>query len=192
MEKIILDIITDLKNERRIDSKRLQNTIHAYNRTLPKGEPIAAKRKLLPYYTAIKRDQPERWQSWGIDPALEKKFLQTIQMKPRRTASGVATITVITKPWMCSSNCLYCPNDVRMPKSYLSDEPACQRAELNFFDPYLQTAARLHVLNTMGHVTDKIELIVLGGTWNDYPKAYQTWFIKEVFRALNDSKEALN
>ena len=107
-------------------------------------------------------------------------------MKPRRTASGVATITVITRPHTCSSNCIYCPCDLRMPKSYLANEPACQRAELTFFDPYVQVAARLQALHQMGHSTDKVELIVLGGTWSDYPKGYQYWFIKELFRALNE------
>ena len=112
-------------------------------------------------------------------------------MKPRRSASGVATITVITKPWKCGGACIYCPNDLRMPKSYLSDEPACQRAERNYFDPYLQVTSRLRALNQMGHVTDKIELIVLGGTWSDYPRAYQIWFITELFRALNDADDKL-
>jgi histone acetyltransferase len=73
-----------------------------------------------------------------------------------------------------------------MPKSYLANEPACQRAELTFFDPYVQVAARLQALHQMGHSTDKVELIVLGGTWSDYPESYQYWFIKELFRALND------
>ena len=109
-----------------------------------------------------------------------------MRMKPRRTASGVATITVITRPHTCSSNCIYCPCDLRMPKSYLANEPACQRAELTFFDPYVQVAARLQALHQMGHSTDKVELIVLGGTWSDYPESYQYWFIKELFRALNE------
>ena len=113
--------------------------------------------------------------------------MHLLQVKPRRSASGVATITVITKPWKCGGACIYCPNDLRMPKSYLSDEPACQRAERNYFDPYLQVTSRLRALNQMGHVTDKIELIVLGGTWSDYPRAYQIWFITELFRALNDA-----
>jgi elongator complex protein 3 len=73
-----------------------------------------------------------------------------------------------------------------MPRSYLSDEPACQRAERNHFDPYLQVVSRLRALTHMGHVTDKVELIVLGGTWSDYPAPYQIWFVKELFRALND------
>ena len=107
-------------------------------------------------------------------------------MKPRRSASGVATITVITKPWPCGGDCLFCPNDIRMPKSYLHNEPACERAEQNWFDPYLQVHARLTALSQMGHATDKIELIVLGGTWGDYPKGYQAWFISELFRAVNE------
>ena len=76
-----------------------------------------------------------------------------------------------------------------MPKSYLADEPACQRAERNFFDPYLQVASRLHALSAMGHATDKVELIVLGGTWSDYPRAYQIWFARELFAALNEADD---
>jgi elongator complex protein 3 len=73
-----------------------------------------------------------------------------------------------------------------MPKSYMHNEPACQRAERNFFDPYLQVASRMRVLADMGHVTDKVELIVLGGTWSDYSEAYQVWFMSKMFEALND------
>ena len=101
----------------------------------------------------------------------------------------MATIAVITKPWPCASDCLYCPNDLRMPKSYVADEPACQRAERNWFDPYLQVASRLRALNEMGHVTDKVELIILGGTWNDYPAGYRRWFACELFRALNEAAD---
>lgn len=57
-----------------------------------------------------------------------------------------------------------------MPKSYLHREPACQRAERNYFDPYLQVASRLRALTQMGHACDKIELIILGGSWTDYPQ----------------------
>ena len=145
-----------------------------------------AKKKLLPFYQEAKEHRPEQWRTWSVSPAEEALLVRTLQVKPRRTASGVATVTVLTKPWPCSSACLYCPNDVRMPKSYLHDEPACQRAERNWFDPYLQVTARLRTLHQMGHVTDKVELIVLGGTWSDYPEAYQIWYMHELFRALND------
>lgn len=149
-----------------------------------------SKKKLLPFYLRTKERDPEMWASWNITPELEQQLIALLQVKPRRSASGVATITVITKPWKCGGACIYCPNDLRMPKSYLSDEPACQRAERNYFDPYLQVASRLRALEQMGHVTDKIELIVLGGTWSDYPRAYQIWFITELFRALNDAGES--
>ncbi len=71
---------------------------------------------------------------------------------------------------------MLCTSDIHMPKSYLADEPACQRAERCWFDPYLQVIARLGTLSDMGHVTDKVELIVLGGTRSDYPEPYQRWF----------------
>jgi elongator complex protein 3 len=73
-----------------------------------------------------------------------------------------------------------------MPKSYLSDEPGAQRAEMNSFDPYLQTFNRLKAIQSIGHDTEKIELIVLGGTWSFYPVEYQIWFIKRCFEAMND------
>lgn len=151
-----------------------------------------SKRHLIAYYLDVKRNDPEHWACWNFTEEQQRRIERTLQMKPRRTASGVATITVLTKPWKCSSDCLYCPNDLRMPKSYLSDEPACQRAERTFFDPYLQIAARLKALTEMGHITDKVELIILGGTWSDYSLAYQIWFVRELFRALNDGSKAQN
>lgn len=109
-----------------------------------------------------------------------------LRMKPTRTISGVATVTVLTKPFPCPGKCIFCPNDVKMPKSYLSDEPGAQRAERNNFDPYLQAYNRLLALKNIGHNTDKVELIILGGTWSFYPVEYQIWFVKECFRAMND------
>lgn len=109
-----------------------------------------------------------------------------LRMKPTRTISGVTTVTVLTKPFPCPGKCIFCPNDVRMPKSYLSDEPGAQRAERNNFDPYLQTYNRLLAIKSIGHNTDKVELIILGGTWSYYPEEYQIWFIKECFRAINE------
>lgn len=144
------------------------------------------KRALLPCYWEVKAHDPDLWRSWDVSPELEARLVSVLQAKPRRTASGVATVTVITKPWPCSGTCRFCPNDLRMPKSYISDEPACQRAEQCLFDPYLQVSGRIQVLAQMGHPIDKVELIVLGGTWTDYPEAYRRWFAAELFRALND------
>lgn len=185
-----MDILAAVKAEGRLDDKALSKIIHQHDKGLAAGSRPFSKKRILPYYLKVKESDPDLWNTWNIDPDLEKKLLETLRMKPRRTASGVATITVLTKPWPCSSACVYCPNDVRMPKSYLSDEPACQRAERNYFDPYLQVVSRLRALTHMGHPTDKIELIILGGTWSDYPSSYQTWFVCELFRALNDGEEA--
>src|SRR5258708_21818104 len=79
-----------------------------------------------------------------------------------------------------------------MPKSYLSDEPGAQRAEQNGFDPYLQTYSRLLALYKTGHPTDKIEVIILGGTWSFYPESYQLWFVKRIFDALHDFGDGLD
>jgi len=114
-------------------------------------------------------------------PTLEQVF----KTRKVRTLSGIAAITVITKPYNCPGKCLYCPNEKDMPKSYLANEPACMRAVLTQFDPYRQTKARLDSLKMTGHTTDKVELIVLGGTWSVYPKIYQNWFLKRCFDACN-------
>jgi elongator complex protein 3 len=113
-------------------------------------------------------------------------FLAAVQRRPVRTQSGVTPLTVLTKPFPCPGQCVFCPNDVRMPKSYLSDEPGAQRAAANRFDPYLQTWNRLAAFRAIGHPTDKVELIVLGGTWSFYPEPYQIWFAARCFEAMND------
>jgi elongator complex protein 3 len=119
--------------------------------------------------------------AWTDDPAL----LQRLRMKPVRTLSGVTTVTVLTKPYPCPGKCVFCPTDVRMPKSYLPDEPGAARALEHEFDPYRQTAARLASLQAIGHPTDKIELLILGGTWSSYPRSYQSWFVQRCLDALN-------
>jgi len=113
-------------------------------------------------------------------------LISKLKLKPMRTESGVTTVTVLTKPYFCPGNCVFCPNDVRMPKSYIATEPGAQRALANRFSPYLQTWNRLQAIKNIGHPTNKIELLVLGGTWSSYPEKYQVWFIKECFRAMNE------
>ncbi len=118
---------------------------------------------------------------WPFEP----EVMQRIRMKPVRTLSGVTTVTVLTKPYPCPGRCIFCPDDQRMPKSYLPDEPGAMRALHHAFDPYAQTVARLEALHAIGHPTDKIELLVLGGTWSAYRADYQEWFLKRCLEALN-------
>lgn len=121
---------------------------------------------------------------WDEDPAL----LARIRMKPMRTLSGVTVVTVLTKPYPCPGKCVFCPTDARMPKSYLPDEPGAMRALQHEFDPYTQVRARLEQFEAVGHPTEKIEFLVLGGTWSSYKRDYQEWFIRRMFEALNEQE----
>jgi elongator complex protein 3 len=115
----------------------------------------------------------------------DARLLERIRMKPMRTLSGVTTVTVLTKPYPCPGKCIFCPTDVRMPKSYLPDEPGAMRGLEHEFDPYAQVRSRIEQLESVGHPTDKIELLILGGTWSSYRRDYQEWFIKRCFDAMN-------
>ncbi len=123
---------------------------------------------------------------WPADNDLFKK----IRLKPVRTLSGVTTVTVLTGPHSCPGECIFCPDDARLPKSYLYGEPGAMRGMQNDFDPYLQVATRLQALDAVGHPIDKIELLILGGTFTAYDADYQEWFIRRCFDAMNgfDSK----
>ncbi|HLE92009.1 MAG TPA: tRNA uridine(34) 5-carboxymethylaminomethyl modification radical SAM/GNAT enzyme Elp3 [Anaerolineales bacterium] len=115
----------------------------------------------------------------------EARLLERIRLKPMRTLSGVTTVTVLTKPYPCPGKCIFCPTDVRMPKSYLPDEPGAMRGLEHEFDPYAQVRSRIEQLKSVGHPTDKIELLILGGTWSAYKRDYQEWFVKRCFDAMN-------
>jgi elongator complex protein 3 len=111
-----------------------------------------------------------------------------LRLKPMRTISGVAPVAVMTSPEKCPhGTCAYCPGGVEFgsAQSYTGFEPASRRATANEFDPFLQTRSRLEQLNAIGHHTDKIDLIIMGGTFTARPQEYQDWFIKGCFNALN-------
>jgi elongator complex protein 3 len=124
---------------------------------------------------------------------IENKSSEVEQILKRlkvRSNSGVAVVSLLTKPYTCPGRCIYCPTEKNMPKSYLSREPAAARALLNRFDPYKQITMRLKALTMNGHPVDKIEMIMIGGTFNFYQKDYQEYFTKEAFRACNNWKAA--
>ena len=118
---------------------------------------------------------------WEEDAELFKR----IRLKPVRTLSGVTTVTVLTGPHECPGKCIFCPDDARLPKSYLYGEPGAMRGMQNDFDPYRQVASRLEALDAVGHPIDKIELLILGGTFTAYDTEYQEWFIRRCFDAMN-------
>ena len=177
LQLLIDDLIALIQSdsESQEDFLRLQ---HRYRK--PQAEqPFFTKSEILAQLPAH-----PAWPS--LEPRQQKALHSLLRVKPIRTASGVATVTILTKPWPCPGQCIFCPADIRMPKSYLANEPGAQRAEANYFDPYLQVTNRLESLAAMGHTLAKVEIIILGGTWDAYPEKYQLWFIAEVFRALND------
>jgi elongator complex protein 3 len=120
----------------------------------------------------------------GVLPP-SREILARIRTKPVRTISGVTPVTVLTKPFPCPGECIFCPTFTEMPKSYIPDEPGALRAGQLEFDPYAQTAFRIRALENIGHSTDKIELLILGGTWSYYPPDYQEWFIRRCLDAMN-------
>ena len=138
------------------------------------------------------------------DYNLKKKLIKKIQ----KSQSGIISVTVLTSgtpeytnkngervkgTFSCLHNCSFCPNEkpseannwTQQPKSYLYTEPAVLRANQNDFDPIKQMNSRISSLEKMGHEIDKIELLVLGGTWSEYPKEYQDEFITKLYYAAN-------
>lgn len=105
--------------------------------------------------------------------------------KPSKTLAGVTPIAVMLKPRACKhGTCLYCPT-LGVPQSYTPLSPAAMRAKMLLYNPYKQVESRLKSFQVMHHPTDKIELIVMGGTFLEYPSAYQYNFIKACYDALN-------
>lgn len=117
----------------------------------------------------------------------ERHVMRRLQMKPVRTSSGVAPVTVLTKPAGCPGHCIFCPDAEGMPKSYLPDEPGARRAAQCDFDPYRQVMTRLTTFKAMGHTADKVELLILGGTWSAYSKQYRQWFVQRCLQAMNEA-----
>ncbi len=117
-----------------------------------------------------------------------RTYEDLLRVKPARTASGVAVVTVMTAPHACPHGvCAYCPGGPRFhtPQSYTGTEPAALRAAEHAYDPYAQTLARLRALRKIGHRTDKVDLIVLGGTFTSLDDGYREWFVKGCLDAMN-------
>jgi elongator complex protein 3 len=172
----VVELLEDIAALRRDDSDSFLSALRRHPR--PDGG-LYRKSELVAAY---------RWLVAEGRRAEDPVLLERIRMKPVRTLSGVTPVTVLTKPWPCPGKCIFCPTDVRMPKSYLHDEPGAMRAEQHGFDPYEQVASRIDAFEANGHTAEKIELLVLGGTWSSYPRDYQTRFIQRCFDAMNGSE----
>jgi len=124
----------------------------------------------------------------GLSEDDTKLLISVLRKKPMRTISGVAIVAVMTSPAPCPhGTCIPCPGGplVGSPQSYTGNEPAAMRAQMHGFDPFLQVQARLHQLKAIGHDVDKVDLIIMGGTFTARSPWYQEWFVKRCYDALN-------
>jgi elongator complex protein 3 len=178
-EQILEDLLIQALKDNIRDQKSLQALKNKYSLRHEMSSPSNVS--LIKTYRKLIKDGK-------IDE--DKAFFNLIIKRKVRSESGIVNVTVLTKHYACPGKCIFCPSEPEMPKSYLSNEPAMMRAILNDFDGYNQVKNRLKGLERTGHPTDKIEIIVAGGTFSYYPKNYQTSFIKQVFNALNEDKKS--
>jgi histone acetyltransferase (RNA polymerase elongator complex component) len=131
----------------------------------------------------------------------EDKVRNMLRIKRGKSHSGVLVITLFTSPYpeyydtesnttvkqafTCHWNCAYCPNEPGQPRSYLKGEPGVLRANKNEFDCIKQMWDRMKSLYSIGHPVDKLEVIVLGGTWTSYPQPYREQFCRDIYFAAN-------
>ncbi len=128
---------------------------------------------------------------FGRDENYER-LRKVLKLKPVRTISGVAVVSVMTSPAPCPhGKCLMCPGgvDFNTPQSYIGLEPAAQRGKQHGYNPYAQVSSRLRELEEIGHNVDKVEVIIMGGTFPARDREYRDYFIANVFKALNDYPE---
>ncbi len=172
-EELLVELIEELMTGRPLEGDIYSKTMLRFVRS---GLPWLSKSQLVYAYGELCE---QGWMNFNPE------VVTTFQVKPTRSQAGVTVVTVLTKPYPCPGKCIFCPTDVRMPKSYLHDEPGAMRAERHAFDPFEQTNARIEALERIGHPADKIELLILGGTWSSYRRDYQEWFVRRCLDAMN-------
>lgn len=165
------EIVHDIRNGNITNKKQLQSK---------KME--LAKRYSLDYIPG----DVEILNSTGFD----EKYLDLLRIKPTRTISGVAVVAAMTSPEKCPhGKCIYCPGgiDNNSPQAYTGYEPAALRGRNNGYDAYNQVFNRLKQLDTIGHDTSKVDLIIMGGTFTARPREYQESFVKGCLDGMNRS-----
>ncbi|MCK9438996.1 MAG: tRNA uridine(34) 5-carboxymethylaminomethyl modification radical SAM/GNAT enzyme Elp3 [Patescibacteria group bacterium] len=179
MKQAILEIINNIEKIKTVEDLSVfkRELSKKYNFSILLNSDI-----LREYFLLIKKNK--------ISKEWQKKhgefFTSLLRKRAIRTLSGIAPVAVLTKPYPCPGECAYCPKKPDVPVSYLPNEPAVMRAIRLKYNPYLQTVFRLKALENNGHQPNKIELIVIGGTWSYLPEKYKYWYILNCFKAAND------
>lgn len=168
-------IVLALTKETELDEERLKKIRNAI--TKDNGGVLPKNLELIEAYRQLRRENK-------IDAS--PMIMKVIQKRKVRTMSGIANITVLTKDLGCPGECIFCPTEKGMPKSYLSNEPAMMRAVRNEFSAYKQVKTRLNGLLAQGHDVTKIDVRTAGGTWGAVPLWYRDRFLKGIYLALNE------
>ena len=173
-QKFVLRLLQEIKNNEKFSDRdffKLKNKFSEENKIqhVKNIDLVQANRELI--------------SEWKIKK--NKRLDRFISRRKVRSASWVAVVTCMTKPFACPWKCTYCPTAENMPKSYLPNQPAAMRAVLNKFDPFNQMQNRLSSLMVTGHDISKIEIIVIWWTWSYLPKDYQEEFITQMYNWLN-------
>lgn len=170
-------IIQELLKQKEISSLALSNA----------KRKIAKENKTnCPTNSSILKAYHSLVQNKRIKP--NKKIENVLKTRPIRSLSGIVNVSILSKPFKCPGRCTFCPDEQDIPKSYLSGEPAVERAKRLKYDPYIQTQKRIEILEKNGHNAEKIDLRVIGGTWSSYNLKYRIWFIKRCFDACNEKQ----
>ena len=174
MKKLLKEILREIKKKKITNQKQLDSL----------------KKEIIKKYKF--KEVPTNSDILAVADSDERKKLKWMGIKPIRAISGVNVIAIMTKPIACKhGKCIYCPGGIdsyfgTVPQSYTGKEPATRRAIRNFYDPYLQVFNRLEQYVAMNKIPEKIELIIMGGTFPSFPRAYQEEFVYYAFKALND------
>lgn len=181
-EEVINNIISEAKKNPEISKEDFHKVKNKIYKEYKINKPIPSIEILDMYEGQIARG--DTVEDWRIKRLFRKRWV--------RSLSGVTVISLLTKFWGCPWKCVYCPTYPGLPKSYITDEPAVARAELNKFDPILQIHNRLRALEVTGHKIEKNDIRIIGWTWSFYPKEYQEEFIKSIYDAFNTYDEMKN
>ncbi|MCS6767483.1 MAG: tRNA uridine(34) 5-carboxymethylaminomethyl modification radical SAM/GNAT enzyme Elp3 [Candidatus Nitrosocaldus sp.] len=187
------EIVKTLLDDPCMDRVRVRSVIKAVASkyslpTLPRNSDILAYLDINPNDHGGGEDGDVDEHAGGPSGDLLARLRMLLMVKPSRTASGVAVISVMPKPYPCPhGRCIYCPGgvEVNIPNSYTASSPATIVAMRYGYDPYMQIRSKLDALARNGHYTSKVELVIVGGTFLFMPVEYQRWFVKSCYDALN-------
>ncbi len=167
-DEILFSLDADKTITDKQDFQKLANSIYA---RYPVSGSVAGFRLLERYRELISLGKLEN----------DTRIIRILRKRAVRSLSGVAVISLLTKFWGCPGKCVYCPTFDNLPKSYVPHEPAVMRAEMNEFDPVRQVQNRLRSLELTGHLIEKCDIRIIGGTWSVYPIEYQEMVIKSIY-----------